>query len=48
MRGVHFQDAKFPRDAGSPRRDSRQFTRSALNTHRLNGWSNPMRGGIRL
>lgn len=48
MRGVHFQDARFPRDAGSPKKDSRYFSKTAGNINRLNGWANPLRGGWRL
>lgn len=38
----------YRKDAGSPRRDKKGFTKSAGMTHKLNMVGAPMRGGIRL
>lgn len=38
----------FRKDAGSPRRDGKRFSRSAGMTHGLNLRRPPMRGGYRL
>lgn len=38
----------YRKDAGSPRRDKKGFSRSAGMTHKLNIVGSPMRGGIRL
>lgn len=50
MRGrpVIYSNGGSRRDAGSPRRDRKGFSRSAGMTNRVNLRALPMRGGIRL
>lgn len=38
----------YRKDAGSPRRDKKVFSKTAGMTHRLNISTSPMRGGERL